>query len=109
MTLLLLDCPLTNHIYFILQKLPKVGDFCRHLCSGLKELRVSYLKTIIFARATVILVTCIIPLKFYDGSHFTEPYGYPTGLHQFRLVNMYTRASTKEMIMKQGFGFVCFC
>ena len=34
------------------------------------------------------------------GPHFTEPYGYPTGLHRFRLVDMYTRASTKEMKQK---------
>ena len=94
------------HIFYSAEKLPKMVDFCRRLCLGLKELRLSYPKTIIFCRSYGDCGDMYRTVEVMMGPHFTEPNGYPTGLHRFRLVDMYTRASTKEMKQKVLDSFV---
>ena len=67
------------------------------LCTALMKYRVLYPKTIIFCRSYSDCGEIYRTVEIMMGSSFTEPIGYPKGLHQFRLVDMYTRASTRKM------------
>jgi len=89
--------PNLPHVFYLAEKLPKLEDFCRHLSSCLMRDRVLYPKTIIFCRSYNDCGEVYRTIEIMMGPSFTEPYGYPHGLHHFRIVDMYTRASVRSM------------
>ncbi|XP_065901618.1 ATP-dependent DNA helicase Q1-like [Dysidea avara] len=98
--------PNVPNILYSTAKLPKLEDFCRRLSTVLMRHRVSYPKTIIFCRSYSDCGDIYRTLEIMMGSSFTEPIGYPKGLHRFRLVDMFTRASKRKMKQKVLESFV---
>ena len=89
--------PNLPHVFNLAEKLPKLEDFCQHLSSSLMRDCVLYPKTIIFCRSYNDCGEVYRTIEIIIGPSFTEPYGYPHGLHRFRIVDMYTRASVRSM------------
>lgn len=98
--------PNVHNVFYSAAKLPKLQDFCSNLSTSLMRHRESYPKTIIFCRSYSDCGEIYRTVEIMMGSSFTEPIGYPKGLHQFRLVDMYTRASTSNMKQKVLESFV---
>ena len=66
------------------------------LSHDLQQMRQSYLKTVIYCHSYSLCAELYKLMMLKMGSSFTEPCGY-LDLHQFRLLDMYTRISTKGM------------
>jgi len=98
--------PNVPNVFYSAAKLPKLEVFCHALSTALMRHRVSYPKTIIFCRSYGDCGDIYHTLEIMMGSSFTEPFGYPKGLHWFRLVDMYTRASKRKMKQKVLESFV---
>ena len=60
------------------------------------SMRLAYPKTLIFCHNYTDCAEVHKSLRKKLGSSFTEPYGY-SDVHQICLVDMYTRASTRQM------------
>lgn len=75
------------------------------LSDGLKRLRLDFRKTLVFCCTLANCSTLYQLLQAKLGKEFTEPIGYPD-LHQFRMVEMFTRTSTKEMKEKVLKSFI---
>ena len=69
------------------------------MSSGLLSLRSSFPKTLIFCHTIAECASMYQCIRRTAGKHFTEPPGYPD-YHQFRLADMYIRASSEEMKKK---------
>ena len=96
--------PNQANLKFFVEPLPTATTLCDTLSDGLKRLRLDFPK----------LWFLLHPWQLYYflptftsklGKEFTGPIGYPD-LHQFRMVEMFTRASTKEMKEKVLKSFV---
>lgn len=88
--------PSQPNITYNVGRLPSLSEFCDSITSDILSMRLSYPKTLIFCHSYTDCAELYKSLRKKLGSSFTEPCGYPD-LHQFRLVDMYTRASTKQM------------
>ena len=98
--------PNLPNVFYSAVKLPKLEDFCRGLTNAIMKHRVLYPKTIIFCHSYSDCGDIYHMVEVMMGPSFTEPCGYPKRLHHFRLVDKYTRASTKEMKEKVLSSFV---
>ena len=72
---------------------------CELFAEQLLSNRVNFPKVLIFCRTIAECAALYQAIRLKLGKHFTEPPGYPD-LHRFRLVDMYTRASSSEMKKK---------
>lgn len=93
------------NLKFFVEPLPTATTLCDTLSDGLKTLRLDFPKTLVFCCTLGNCSTLYQLLRAKLGKEFTEPIGYPD-LHQFRMVEMFTRASTKEMKEKVLKSFV---
>ena len=91
--------PSQPNITYKIEQLPSLSEFCDNISGEILSMRLAYPKTLIFCRSYTDCAELYKSFRRKMGSYFTEPCGYPD-LHQFRLVDMYTRASTKEMNKK---------
>ena len=74
----------------------QLKPFIETITSDLKRDRISYPKTIIFCRSYQDCIEWYSEMIDSLGSHKTEPQGYPN-LLQYRMITMYTGASTVSM------------
>ena len=91
--------PSQPNIMYEVRRLPSLNEFCNSITSDIMSMRLAYPKTLIFCHSYTDCAEVYKSLRRKLGSSFTEPYGYPD-VHKFRLVDMYTRASTKQMNQK---------
>lgn len=91
--------PNRANIKLLVQPSKSLKEFAKAIVQELKEKKAVYPKTVIFARCyqdcTSLYLTVACGLK----KDITFPQGYPN-LLKYRLVSMYTRASTDEMKKK---------
>ena len=73
-----------------------MDKFCDDVSGKMKVLGLQYPKTVIFCRRYYDCGTLYHMLHQKLGDYFTYPPGYPD-FHQFRVIDMYTRAATVEM------------
>ena len=93
----LIGCPPhRTNILYVVKPLPDMDKFCTDLSDKIKVLGLEYPKTVIFCRRYVDCAALYHSLKRKLGDHFLFPPGYPN-FHEFRLIDMYTRAATVEM------------
>lgn len=88
--------PDRQNIFFTVLKQPNMEVFVDELASGILEEGLEFSKTVIFCSSYIDCAEIYRRLRSMLGQNFTEPPSYPD-LQQFRLVDMYTRASTAEM------------
>ena len=94
---IIIGCPPhRDNIAYNVKPLPSVEDFCNEVTEEIKRYRLDYPKTVIFFRNYTDCSTLYHQLRIKLGKDFTFPPMYPD-FHQFRLIEMYTRASTLEM------------
>lgn len=93
------------NIKFFVEPLPAATILCDTLSDGLKSLRLGFPKTLVFCCTLGNCSTLYQMIRAKRGKEFTEPIGYPD-LHQFRMVEMFTRASTKAMKEKVLKSFI---
>jgi len=98
--------PNQPHIFYSAESRPESIDYCKKLSAEIKTKRLSFPKTLIFCRSYSDCGIMYRTIEALMGAHFTEPYGSPAQFHCFRLVDMYTRASTNEMKQKVLKSFV---
>lgn len=105
-TKLSLDDPVTiglspnrDNIKYYLEPLPSINVLCELLSENLLSHRVKFPKTLIFCRTIAECASLYQAIRSKLGKDFTEPSGYPD-YHKFRLVDMYTRASSNDMKKK---------
>ena len=89
--------PQRANIFYCVQGLPSLTDFSERLVEDIRRQQRNFPKTEIFCRKYLDCSDLYISLQQKLGPYFTDPPGYPTSQHQFRLVDMYTRAATVEM------------
>ena len=73
-----------------------MADFSRNVAEEVKCLGLEYPKTIVFCRRYHDCANLYHSLRRDLGMYFTFPPNYPD-FHEFRLIEMFTRASTTEM------------
>ena len=88
--------PNRPNIYLTIDPSTKFEDFTRNLSDSLKKERLDYSKTIVFCRSYNDCAKFYTTLIGQLGKEKTEPSGYPDFL-EYRLITMYTRASTAGM------------
>lgn len=79
----------------------KLESLVENICNALKRERVNYPKTVVFCRSYQDCINLYAAIIKHLGEEKTEPPGYPNFL-EYRLVTMFTRASTspmKELVM----------
>ena len=96
------------NLKFFVEPLPTAVTLCDTLSDGLKRLWLDFPKTLVFCCTLGNCSTLYQLLRAKLGKEFTEPVGYPD-LHQFRMVEMFTRASTIEMKDKVLKSFIDVC
>ena len=87
--------PFRDNIKYLVKPMPGVSSFCSDIVNRIKK-EESYPKTVIFCRQYVDCAELYHKLRHTLGPYFTKSTHYPD-FHQFRVVEMYTRASTVEM------------
>jgi bloom syndrome protein len=85
-----------DNIYYEVKFLPDVEEFCATLAGDIYRQGLEYPKTIIFFRQYTDCALMYHVLQGKLGKYITFPPGYPV-LQEFRVIDMYTRASTVEM------------
>ena len=88
--------PQRENITYSIKPLKPLDEFASDLSTEIGVLRAEYPKTIVFCRRYKDCSKLYRLLRKNLDSGFTHPPGYPN-FHKFRLVDMYTRASTPEM------------
>ena len=88
--------PNRMNITYSVKPLPSMNSFCNDLLEKIKVLGLQYPKTVIFCRKYYDCGTLYHMLQQKLGDYFTYPPSYPN-FHQFRIIDMYTRAATVEM------------
>lgn len=88
--------PYRSNISYSVKPLPSLDDFCNDIAQKLMVNGIEYPKTIIFCRSYSDCSTIYIKLCMKLGNHFTFPPGYPD-FHEYRLVELYSRASTQQV------------
>lgn len=93
------------NIKYHVEPLPNMAMLCETLSDGLKLQRNQFPKTLVFCQTvsecTLLYRTMISKL----GTDFTDPPGYPD-YHCFRVIDMYTRATSNNMKKKILASFV---
>ena len=89
--------PHRDNIFYSMKDLPLLGDFCDNLVEKVRQLKTCLPKTVIFCRRYLDCSRLYTTLLQKLGPDFTDPPGYPTSQHQFRIIDMYTSAATVEM------------
>lgn len=84
------------NVFYTVLKQPDMAVFVTELASELCEKRSQHPKTVIFCSNYMDCAEMYRSLRSELGPQFTEPPSYPD-LQPFRLVDMYTRASTNSM------------
>ena len=88
--------PYRKKITYSVKPLPNMADFCRSVAEEVKCLGLEYPKTIVFCRWYHDCANLYHSLHRDLGIYFAFPPNYPD-LHEFRLIEMFTHASTTEM------------
>jgi bloom syndrome protein len=88
--------PNRSNIFYTVKEMPKLDEFCEDVANHLKVKLLEYPKTVIFCRrySDCIQMYHTLHLKLWEN--FTYPPKYPN-MSDFRLVDMYTRASKIDM------------
>lgn len=84
--------------------LPKMEDFAKRLSEELNQKRLNYPKSIIFCRSYQDCSSLYANIIHCLGNNKTEPPGYPN-LLKYRMISMYSRASSPEMKEKVTLAF----
>ena len=74
----------------------KLESLAENICSTLKKERIHYPKTVVFCRSYQDCMNLYLAIIEQLDKDKTEPPGYPNFL-EYRLVTMFTRASTSHM------------
>jgi len=85
-----------ENIKYIVKPHIKLTEFCRLLSTELLASRTSTPKTVVFCRTLLSCAEIYGNLKKILGSNITEPPGLPN-LIEFRVINLFTAASTPQM------------
>ena len=88
--------PNRKNLKLTVQPSKSLRDFTQLIASKLKIQQKDYPKTIIFARSYHDCTNLYLNVYRALGKHITYPAGYPN-LLKYRLLSMYTRASTDDM------------
>jgi len=91
--------PSRDNIKYYVEPLQSINKLCELMSANLTIMRTGFPKTLVFRQTTAECASMYRTLRRMLGDHFTEPSGYPD-YHQFRLVDMYTRASSEDMKKK---------
>ena len=93
----LIGCsPQRPNIKYSVKPLPSMDSFCCEMAERIKVLGIKHQKTVIFCTSYSDCSALLICLRRYLGEYITTLPGYPDH-PQFRLVDVYTRASTVSM------------
>ena len=88
--------PSRPNIIYKIQPLQNLEDFTNSLTTDLRRLGIAYPRTVIFCQKYTDCSQLYLTIRKKLGGSFTHPPDYPD-LHQFRLVDLYTRVSTIPM------------
>ena len=88
--------PEKPNIKYLLLPPCTIEELCTDVSGKLRLQAVAYPKTVIFCRRIEDCSSFFLTLRRMMGVHFTYPFGYPE-VHEFRLVEMYTRATKSYM------------
>ncbi len=88
--------PQRFNITYSVGPLKPIDEFGRDLAEEVRMKRANFPKSIVFCRNYRDCSQLYLSLQSSLGRDFNEPPGYPN-LHEFRLIEMYTRASLPEM------------
>ena len=88
--------PSRPNIMYKLQPLDNLADFSTNLSTDLRRLGIAFPKTVIFCQKYKDCSELYLTVRKKLGGEFTHPPNYPD-VHQFRLVDLYTRVSTVPM------------
>lgn len=88
--------PSRSNIRYSVKDLPTQEDFTSAIASEIRKHGVKFPKTVIFCRKYRECTSLYYHLESMLGTHLTEPVDAPK-LPEFRIVDMYTSASTVEM------------
>ena len=91
--------PNRDNIKYYVEPLPNISMFSGFLVENILTHCLKFPKTLIFCRTIAECASLYQAIRAKLGKDFTDPPGYPD-YHKFRLVDMYTRASSKEMKKK---------
>ena len=97
--------PSRDNIKYYVEPLPNINVLSDLLTENLKHLCLSFSKTLIFCRTIAECSLLYQTIRTKLGKDFTHPCGYPD-YHKFRLVEMYTRASSNDMKRKVLLSFM---
>ena len=89
--------PQRTNITLIVKQIQPLLEFVSELASEIQTLKTDYPKTIIFCQTYSDCSTVFIMLEDLLGENFTDPPGYPIDMHEYCMVDTYTRANTAEM------------
>ena len=88
--------PEKSNIKYLLSPPCTIEELCKDISAKLCVQAVAYPKTVIFCKRIEDCSCFFLTLRHIMGAHFTYPYGYPE-VHEFRLAEMYTRATKLYM------------
>ena len=91
--------PSRDNIKYHVEPLISVKEFCELFAAKIQTDRTSLPKTLIFCPTIAECSLMYRTLRNMLGNEFTDPPNYPD-FHKFRLIDMYTRASSDEMKKK---------
>ena len=97
--------PDRENIKYSLELHGRIDILCELLTTKLSLLRSEFPKTLIFCKTVTECTSMYKSMRRALDKDFTEPPGYPD-YHQFRLVDMYTRASSEKMKEKVLTSFI---
>ena len=89
-----------NTTFIKVEKLSTLDKFCQLLANEIQIYRTGFPKTIIFCQTYPDCANMYHQLKCILGEDFSDPPGYPSKFHQFRLIDMYNRSCTQDMKTK---------
>ena len=91
--------PMRDNIRYAVQAVTSLDDFSSKLATGLRHMQNTFPKMVIFCTKYDNCCSLYLLLRSKLGSHFTFPSDC-IDLQEFRLVDMYSSASTVEMKQK---------
>ena len=83
-------------VYYSVHSIVSMGSFAARIATEIKEKKTDCLKTVIFCRRYLDCANMYQAISHHLGSAITDPVGSPN-LQQFRVLDIFTRASTPEM------------
>ena len=96
--------PIRDNIRYAVQAVTSLDDFSSKLATGLRHMQNTFPKMVIFCTKYDNCWSLYLLLRSKLGSHFTFPSDC-IDLQEFRLVDMYSSASTVEMKEKNLMSF----